>query len=146
GVDDLAKAELLDEVVRPAEQRGRRYFAVDQHFHPAEQQAVAKRQLDRLRLEILLEPLNGRVMAARLIADRDRDAGKIGRGLHRRVRRYEDAARRDRIALGVEFAVTVGSGNVHRPVAGRADVARTSGLQRLIGADLVAELMAAAGA
>src|SRR5215831_9356325 len=146
GVDDFAKAELLDKIVRPAEQRDRRHLAIDQHFHAAEQKAVAKRELDLLQLEILLEPLDGRVVAARLVADRDRHAGEIGRRLYRRVRRYEDAAGRDRIALGVEFAVTVGGGDVHRPVASGADIAGAPGFQRLIGADLVAELVAAAEA
>ena len=42
--------------------------------------------------------------------------------------------------------MAVGGGDVHRPVAGAADVAGAARFQRLIGADLVAELMAAARA
>ena len=41
--------------------------------------------------------------------------------------------------------MAVGGGDVHGPVAGAADVAGAAGFQRLVGADLVAELMAAAG-
>src|SRR5262249_27783850 len=67
GVNDFAKAELLDKIVRPTEQRDRRHLAVDQHFHAAEQKTVAKREFYLLRLEILFEPLNGRVVAARLV-------------------------------------------------------------------------------
>src|SRR5262249_39655351 len=37
GVDNLAKAQLLDEIVRPAEQRRSRQLPVDQQFHSAEQ-------------------------------------------------------------------------------------------------------------
>ena len=50
GVDDLAEAELLGEVVRAAEQRRRRHLAVDQLLQAAEQHAVGERQLDLLRL------------------------------------------------------------------------------------------------
>ena len=97
-------------------------------------------------LEILLEPLDRRVVAAGLIADRNRHGRKIGRRLHRRIRRHEHAARRNRIAIGVELAVAVGGGDVHGPVAGAADVAGAARFQCLIGADLIAELMAAARA
>src|SRR5271156_1582284 len=42
GVDDLTETELLDEIIRPAEQRSCRHLAVDQQFHAVEQQAVPK--------------------------------------------------------------------------------------------------------
>ena len=74
--------------------------------------------------QILLEPLDGRVVASRLVADRDRHAGEIGRTSVRRIRRHEDAARGNRIALGVELAVALRGGDVHGPVAGAADVCR----------------------
>ena len=45
-VDDLAEPELLQEVVRAAEQRSGRHLAVDQQFHAAEQQAVGEGQHD----------------------------------------------------------------------------------------------------
>ena len=46
GVDDLAEAELLGEVIRAVEQRGRRALAVEQQLHAAEQHAVLEGQVD----------------------------------------------------------------------------------------------------
>ncbi len=141
----FAEAELFDEIIRSAEQRRRRHLAVDQQLHAAEQQAVLERQLDAVGLEILLEPLNGGVVAARLIADRNRHAGEIGRRLHQRIPAARKCRTAKRNSIGVELAVAVRGRDIHRPMAGTADIAGASGLECLVGADLVAELVAAAG-
>src|SRR2546427_12746776 len=63
-VDDLAEAELLEEVVRPRKQRRGRHLAVDQLLQPRKQDAVGKRELDFGERQVLLERLEGRVVAA----------------------------------------------------------------------------------
>src|SRR5207247_7664906 len=45
-VDDLAEAELLEEVVGPGKQRRGRHLAVDQLLQPRKQDTVGKRELD----------------------------------------------------------------------------------------------------
>src|SRR5262245_42041802 len=62
------------------------------------------------------------------------------------MRRHEDAGGRYRIRIPVEFAVPDRGRDVDRPVARPADVAGPPGLESLIGADLVAEIVLAAGA
>src|SRR5712692_10178774 len=57
GVDDLAETELLDEVVRPAEERRSGYLAVDQPLQAREQDAVGERELDLVGRKVLLERL-----------------------------------------------------------------------------------------
>src|SRR4051812_39586161 len=61
-VDDLAEAELLEEVVRAAEERRRRRLAVDQVLHAAEEDALGEGELDVLRVHVLLERLDGGVV------------------------------------------------------------------------------------
>ena len=85
---------------------------------------------------VLLERLDGRVVAAGLEADGDRHAGEIGGVADRRVRRHEDAGGRDGIDVGVELGVAVGGGDVDGPVAGAADVRLASLLDALEGAFL----------
>ncbi len=80
-VDDLAEAELLREIVRPGEQRAGRQLALDQKLHAAEQHAVVEREVDLVGRHELLERLDGRIVAARLVADRDRHAREILRRL-----------------------------------------------------------------
>ena len=104
-VDDLAEAQLLGEVVGPAEERAGGRLAVEEGLHAAEQHAFAVRQLDLVCGQVLLERLQGGVVAARLVADRDRHAGEIGGRLHRGVGGHEDAAGRHRIGVGVELGV-----------------------------------------
>src|SRR6185312_17091269 len=91
-------------------------------------------QVDLAGLEILLERLDRRVMAARLESDRDGDAGEIGWGADFRIRRHEDSGRRDRVDVCVEPGVAPGSGDVDGPVTGAADVALASLLDALEGA------------
>ena len=81
-VDDFAEAELLGEIVRPAEQVHGRGFALEQFFHPGEQHAVRIDKVHLLRREVLLKRLNGRIVTARLVADRHRNSGEIGRILN----------------------------------------------------------------
>ena len=137
GVDHLAEAELLEEVVRSAEERYRRDLAVDRELHPPEEQPVGERELDVVERHVLLERLDGGVVAARLVADRDRDALEVRRFPHRRLRRHEHRGRRHRVRVGVELAVTGRGGDVHRPVARAADVTAASLLEGLVGAHLV---------
>src|SRR5215831_655617 len=59
----------------------------------------------------------------------------------RRFRRYEHCRGCYRIGLGVELAMTDRGGDVDRPVAGAADVRISPSLDRLIGANLVAEVV-----
>ena len=75
-------------------------------------------------------------MAAGLVADRDRHVGEVGRRLHRRVGGNEDAARGNRIGVGIELGVAPGGRHVHRPVAGAGDIGLTPLLDRLEGACL----------
>ena len=56
-VDHLPEAELLGEVIRPAEQVDGRRLAVEQFFHALEQHAVGIDEVDLLGLEILLQRL-----------------------------------------------------------------------------------------
>jgi hypothetical protein len=93
-VDDFAEAELLGEVIGAAEQGDRRGPAVDQHLQAAEQQALGEGQVDLVGRQIGFEGLDRRVVAARLPANRNRDAGEVGRVADRRVRRDEDPRRR----------------------------------------------------
>jgi hypothetical protein len=93
----------------------------------------------------LLERLHGGVVAARLEADRNRHAGEIGRRLHLRIGRHEDARRRHRIDVGVHLAVAIRSRDVDGPVAGAAYVRLASFLERLKGADFVALVVNLAG-
>src|SRR5437868_4793731 len=144
-VDDLAETELFHEVVGSAEQGGGRHLAVDQQFHAAEQEPVDKGQLDVLRLQILLQGLDRRVMAARLVPDRDRYAGEIGGVLDVGVRRHKDRGGGHRIGVGVELAVADRGGDIDGPVTGAADVAVAAALKGPIGADLVAEIVDPAG-
>src|SRR5215469_9553871 len=59
----------------------------------------------------------------------------------RRFRRYKHCRGRYRIGLGVELAMTDRGGDIDRPVAGAADVGISPSLDRLIGANLVAEVV-----
>src|SRR5690242_5528987 len=68
-IDDLSKAQLLRKVVGAAEQRGGFRFACDQPVKTVEQHPVCKCQNDLVRRHILLERLDGGVMAARLVSD-----------------------------------------------------------------------------
>jgi len=92
GVDDLAEAKLLGEVVRPGKQRRGRRLAVHQQLHPFEQHAVAERQIDALGRHVGFERLHGRVVAAGLVADRDRHAGEVSGPFHRRIGRTNTPA------------------------------------------------------
>ena len=148
GVDHLAEAQLLGEVVGAAEERAGGRLAVEERLHAAEQHALAVRELDLVGGHVLLERLDGGVVAARLEADRDRHAGQVGRRLHGRVGGNEDAARGDRVGVGVELGVAARGRHVDRPVAGAGDVGLAALLDRLEGADLAAlgVVGAAAGA
>jgi len=103
------------------------------------------KESDLLGPQILLQCLDRRVMAARLIADRDRHMGQL-RGLgDRRFGRHENRRRRHRIGVAVELAVADRGGDVDRPVAGAADVRAAAALEGLVGADPVAEVVQPAG-
>ncbi len=128
-VDDLAEAELLGKIVRPAEQGAGRQLAFDQQLHAAEQHAVVERQVDLVGRHVLFERLDGRVVAAGLEADRDRHARQILWRFHLRVRRHEDARRCDRIDIGVELAVPARSPRRSRS-SGRRSSRPTCGLPR----------------
>ena len=139
GVDDFAEAQLLDEIVGPAEQRSRRHLAVDQQLHAAEQQAVGKRQLDLVRLRYCSSAWMWRSgcrtgSRPRSARPRDRLACSPANSAARRCRTAKPNS------IGVELAVAVGGGDVHRPMAGAADVAGAARFEGLIGADLVAEI------
>src|SRR3984957_17511081 len=121
-IDDLAEAELLEEIEGSAENRCRRPFAVDEKLHAAKEQTVGKRELDVLRLQILLQRLDGRVVAPGLVSDRYGNIRELRRLGDRRIGRNENAGGRDGISVGVEFAMTCGSRDVHGPVAGAADI------------------------
>ena len=134
GVDHLAEAELLDEVVGPAEQRRRPALALDQELEAAEQHAVLEGEIDLVGREVLLQRLDRRIVAARLEADRDRHAGKVGRRADGRIGGNEDARRRDRIGVGIEPGMAVRGRDVDRPVAGAAHVGLAALLDALEGA------------
>ena len=131
-------AELLGEVVGPAEQRRRRRTAFQQVVEPREQHAVGEVEVDLVGRHIRLKRLDGGVVAAGLVADRDRHAREILRPLDRRIRRHEDAGRRHRIDLAVKPALALGGCDPDGPVAGAAHVGVAAGLERLHGADAVA--------
>ncbi len=59
-VDHLAETQLLGEIIGPAEERGRRHFAVDEQLHAPEQKLIAEGQIDLIGGEILLQRLDGR--------------------------------------------------------------------------------------
>src|SRR3954469_12417251 len=80
-------------------------------------------------------------MTARLVADGDRNAAQIFRIANLRLGRDEDRRRRYRVGVGVHLPVPAGSGDVHGPVTGAADVRLTPLLEALVGADLVREGM-----
>src|SRR5580704_8836000 len=140
-VDDLPESELFQEVIRTTEQRCRRSFPVDQLLHAMEQQPFGEGQVDLLGLEVLFQSLDGRIVAAGLKSHRDRNAGQIGGSLDRRIRRHENACRRNRVSIAIQLAVPVGGGDVHRPVAGATDVAGAPLLKSLISAELVAQVV-----
>ena len=134
-------AELLGQVVGPGKQRRGRRLTVDQELHALEQHAVGERQVDLVGRHVLFERLHGRIVAAGLVADRDRHAGEVLGPLHRRIGRHEHAGGRDRIGLGIELAVAGGRRHADGPVAGAAHIGRAAFLERLEGADLVALVM-----
>ena len=76
-VGHFAEAELLGEIIRPGKQRTGRRLALEQEVHTREQHPFLVRKVDAIERHELLERLNGRVVAARLVADRDRDAGEL---------------------------------------------------------------------
>ena len=128
-IDDLAEAELLREVVRTAEQGRRLRLALDQLIEPVKQHAVGKGQVDLVSRHILLERLDGRVVAARLIAHGDRNAREILRRAHRRVGRDEDACRGDRVHACVEATLALGGCDADGPVTGAAHVGGPAALE-----------------
>src|SRR5882757_1050998 len=69
GVDDLAEAKLFGEVVGTVEERGRLTPAVKQRLHAVKQHAVLEGQLDPASGDVLLERLDGGIVAAGLEAD-----------------------------------------------------------------------------
>ena len=141
GVDDLPEAELLGEVVRAAEQGGRRRLALDEELHAAEEHAVVEGELELVGAEVRFERLDRGVVAPGLIADRDRDPRQLLGAPHRRVGRHEDPRRRHRVGVRVELAVAGGRGDPDGPVAGAAHVGRPARLERLVGAHLVAAVV-----
>ncbi len=140
-IEHFAEAELLEEIVGPREDTDSRNSAVDELLHPAEQQAVAEGQFDPTGLEKAIERFERRVVAAGLKADGDRYAGEILGPLDPRIRCHENAAGRDRIGVDVKPAVPGRRRHVHGPVTGAAHVACPAPLERLVGADRVAEVM-----
>jgi hypothetical protein len=122
GVDHLAEAELLDEVIGTAEQRRRPAPALDQELEAAKQHAVLEVEIDLAGREILLQRLDRRIVAAGLEADRDRHPGKVGRRADGRIGRNENARWRHRIGVGIEPGMAVRGRHVHGPMAGAAHV------------------------
>jgi len=122
GVDHLAEAELLDEIIRTAEQRRRPALALDQELEAAKQHAVLEREVDLAGREVLLQRLDRRIVAAGLEADRDRHPGKVGRRAYGRIGGNENSRRRDRVGVGIEPGMAVRRRHVDRPVTGAAHV------------------------
>jgi hypothetical protein len=137
-VENLAVTELLGEVIRSAKQVHRRRRTVEQLVHAGEQHPVGIDQIHFGLRHELLERLHRRVVAARLIADRDRHAGKVLRGFDLGIRLHENAGRRHRIDVARHAAEALRGGHVDGPVAGAAHVGAAALLERLEGADLVA--------
>src|SRR3954465_3068259 len=137
GVDHLAEAHLLEEVIRAGEHGRRGHLAVEHLLHAGEEDAIGEGELDVRERHVLLERLDGRIVAARLVADRNRHAAQVFRRLDRRLRRHEYRRWRHRIGVGVHLGVALRGGDVHRPVAGTAHVRIAPRLDVLVGADLV---------
>ena len=130
-------AEQLGKEIRSAEQRRRLRLAVDQLVEPVKQHAVGIAQIGLVRRHVLLERLDGRVMAARLVAYRDRHAAQVLGRLDRRLGRHEHRRGGNRVRVGVHLGVALGCGDVDGPVAGAAHVAVAARFDVLVGADLV---------
>src|SRR5262245_23687192 len=80
-IDNFAKAQLLGEVIGTTEERAGRRAAFQEYLHAAEQHALAEGEIDVFGLQVLFERLQGGVMTAGLIANRNRHARQlIGRG------------------------------------------------------------------
>src|SRR5262245_21776296 len=77
GIDDFAKYQLLGEIIGAAESRAGRRASGQKGLHAAEQHALAERQVDGLGRQVLLQRLHGGIVAARLVADRNRHAGQL---------------------------------------------------------------------
>src|SRR6516164_6344449 len=140
-VDHFAEAKLFGEVVGAAEQRRGLRLAIDELIEAMEQHAVGVGQIDLVGRHIRLERLDGRIVAARLIADGDWNAGEILRFSDWRILGHEDARRRHRIDAGIKPAIALRRGDADGPMAGAAHVGAAAALERLHGADLVALVM-----
>src|SRR5262249_28358604 len=103
--------------------------AVEKVREPVKQHAVGEGQIDFVGRHILLERLDARVVAARLIADGDGNAGEILRHAHRRVWGNEDARGCDRIYAGVEATLPLRGGDADGPVTGAAHVGGAPALE-----------------
>src|SRR5258708_40334868 len=112
GGEDFAEAGLSAEVVTPGKERGRRNLGIEQLLETGKEDPVGEGELDVGSRQVLLERLDGRVVAARLVADGDRHAAQVGRGADRRFRWHEHRGRRYRIRVRVHLAVTLRGGGV----------------------------------
>ena len=106
GIQHLAEAKLLHEIIGAAEQADRGHIAVDHMLHAAEQQAIGKGKVDLVGTEKRLQRLDRRIVAARLITNRNRHIGKVFRGPDIRIGRHENPAGRHRIGLAIQTSVT----------------------------------------
>ena len=133
GVDDLAKAFLLQQVVLGAEHVGRRHPALEHQAHPIVGRAD-ELQRDLIAVQERLESLDGRVVAAGVVAHANVDARQIVRPADARLGRHHDARDAHRVRVPPHPTAVGRRGGVHRPVAGGADFARAARLHVLEGA------------
>src|SRR5207244_3005536 len=74
-------------------------------------------ELDLARLQHVLQTLQRREVAARVVADANLHVGQVLGRAERRLRRHVDARRRDRVGMAPHAPVLGGGGHVYRPVA-----------------------------
>ncbi len=118
-VEHLAEAERLRDVERHAPHGPGRHLPVQQRVQPLVRRTL-ERQADLVGGKHRLQGLQRREMAARVIPDADRHPGQVFRPPDRRLRRHEDAARRDRVRLGNQLPGPLARRRARGPVTGTA--------------------------
>src|SRR5690349_15917352 len=132
-VHELAEPVLFERVVLGAEHVHRRHLTVER-----QPQAVIgqpdEAQLDLRALQVRFQPLDGRVVAARVVADALRRAGQVVGPLVAGLGGHEDPGGADGVRLAPHLAAADRGGGVDRPVTGGGDVAAAALLHVLEGA------------